>query len=74
MNARLNFSLGMVMLLVTACHEVKPGAFYDPNTETTVKGTAEQIGTRGEFLNGLVASDQGPNSKMSIACLVAWAR
>ena len=45
MKARLNFSLALVVMLVTACQEVKRGAVYDANTETTVKGTVEQVGT-----------------------------
>jgi hypothetical protein len=45
MKAGLIFSLGLLVMLVTACQEVKPGPVYAPNTETTVKGTVEQVGT-----------------------------
>jgi hypothetical protein len=45
--ALLNFSIILVLTLVTACQEVKPGPanFYDPNTETTIKGTVEEVET-----------------------------
>ena len=45
MKAGLIFSLGLLVMLVTACQEVKPGPVYAPNTETTVKGTVEQVKT-----------------------------
>ena len=47
MKALLNFSIILVLTLVTACQEVKPGPanFYDPNTETTIKGTVEEVET-----------------------------
>src|SRR5690348_5024823 len=52
--ARLNFSVVLVLMLMTAwaipvafSQEAKQGGarFYNPNTETTVKGTIEQVGT-----------------------------
>ena len=45
-------------MLVTACQEVKPGAanFYNPNTETTIKGTVEEV--RTAYLPGGGASAQ----------------
>ena len=47
MKTGLNFSLALVVMLVTACQDVKPGAanFYNPNTETTVKGTVQKVDT-----------------------------
>ena len=48
-------------MLVTACQEVKPGAanFYNPNTETTVKGTVEQVETAELPGGGLTRQAEG---------------
>jgi hypothetical protein len=47
--AQLNFTAVLVLLsmLITACQEVKqgPANFYNPNTETTLNGTVEQVET-----------------------------
>jgi hypothetical protein len=45
--ARFNFSIALVLMLMTACQEVKqgPANFYNPNTETTITGTVEQVET-----------------------------
>jgi len=46
--ARLHFSVALVLMLVTACQEVKqqgPANFYNPKMETTITGTVEQVET-----------------------------
>ena len=62
MKAGLNFSLGLLLMLVTACQEVKPGPLYAPNTETTVKGTVQQVGTAVVPGGGLGQQAQGKYS------------
>ena len=49
-------------MLVTACQEVKPGPVYAPNTETTVKGTVEQVGIAVVPGGGLGQQAQGKYS------------
>jgi hypothetical protein len=51
-------------MLMGACQEVKPGtaSFYNPNTETTVKGTVEQVETAELPGGGLSQQAEGKSS------------